>query len=206
MTKLFLHTVQSENIFLFFLIFFLFFRLNTLKSLTIFVSLLPLDIRAATAAYPEKKEAVWRHHAVPVAAWRLVMLTLIISVLLASKSAGLHHHWKSVLGAFCFRRATSDLVTSMGWHKSCPLVCVSQDIPLHEGSPKNPVQMALGCLIPGGCHSALQLWIMAGCRLKTTAMCSESALTLAVVSSQQHGSPRGVISSGSAEKRPCCAQ
>lgn len=67
----------------------------------------------------------------------------------------------------------------MGWHKSCPLVCVSQDIPLHEGSPTNPVQMALGCLIPGGCHSALQLWIMAGCRLKTTVVCSESALTLA---------------------------
>lgn len=106
MTKVFLHTVQSGNMFLFF-------RLKTLKSLTGFISLLPLVLRAATAAYPQI-EAVWRPHAIPVAAWRLVMLTLIISVLLASTNAGLHHHRKSVLGVFCFRKATSDLVTSVG--------------------------------------------------------------------------------------------
>lgn len=37
-------------------------------------------------------------------------------------------------------------------------------------------------------------------------MCSEPALTLAVVSSQQHGSPWGIISSGRAEKKPRCAR
>lgn len=112
MTKLFLHTVQSGNNF-----FLLFFVLQTeyFEISNQFCILITTRHKSCYSSLSsEKKEAVWRHHAVPVAAWRLVMLTLIISVLLASKSAGLHHHWKSVLGVLCFRKATSDLVTSMG--------------------------------------------------------------------------------------------
>lgn len=80
-------------------------------------------------------ETVWRHHAISVAAWGLVMLILIISVLLANTNPDLHHHWKCTLGVFCFRRINPYLFTNMEWHKYFRLVSISQNIPLYKGIP-----------------------------------------------------------------------